>query len=51
MYKVISNLLKVMSIITLIFMYIAIIGNEISRATLLAIFAFYIDYQSDKFAK
>lgn len=51
MYKVISNALKVISIIVLILTCIAIISDEISRATLLAVIAFYTDYQSDRLAK
>lgn len=50
MYKVISNLLKVLSIILMILTCIAIIRGEISRATLLTVIAFYTDYQANRFA-
>lgn len=50
MYKTLSVLLKVLSIILMILTCIAAIHDEISRATLLAVLAFYSDYQANRFA-
>lgn len=49
MYKTLSVLLKVLSIILMILVCIAVIYDEISRATLLAVLAFYSDYQANKY--
>jgi len=50
MNKTISKLLKVLSIILMILTCIAIISGKISRATLSAVLAFYIDYQANRLA-
>lgn len=49
MYKVVSISLKVLSLILLILTCIAVIHDEISRATLLAVLAFYSNYQANEY--